>query len=311
MMKNVSQREIRAREIGVAREVVRKIGAHLSTNGGIDKAVERAAAIGANCLQVFSGSPRMWLRTSLERIDAQKIWSKQRELSVTPIFTHALYLLNLASDNPDLVKKSLESLKHDLRFDSHIKGSGVVVHLGSHQGRGWAAVKEQLAASILEILSQTPANSRFLIENSAGQNGKIASDLTEIRWLLDEVRRELPANSHDRLGWCFDTCHGFAAGYSYLEDSGQRQISPEIGRLKLWSDLACVHVNDSRDAFDSGRDRHENIGEGNLPLTDLGNFLRLPELATVPFITEAPGFDGNGPDAENIARIRQLVEEEK
>lgn len=271
-----------------------RIGAHLSTVGGVDKAVERAHEIGANTLQVFSGSPRMWFRTPLERIDAKKVKAAQEKYDVTPIFTHALYLVNLASDNPDLVQKSINALKHDLNFDAHIGGAGVIVHLGSHQGRGYESVKKQVAERIKKILDDTPSNSHFLIENAAAHNGKVGGALEEVAWLLEAI-------NSPRLGWCFDTCHSFAAGYSMTA------ALKEIARLKLFDALWCVHVNDSRDPLNSGRDRHENIGDGQLPKADLKAFLNDSRLAKLPIITEVPGIDGNGPDAENVKRIKQLV----
>jgi len=276
-----------------------RIGAHLSTVGGVEKAVERASEIGANTVQVFSGSPRMWRRTSLEKIDAVAVKQAQEELDVTPIFTHALYLVNLASDNPDLISKSIEAMKHDLSFDAHINGAGVIVHLGSHQGRGWEAVKEDLVKNIKEILKDTPKNSALLIENSAGQKGKIASALHEVRWLLDQL-------DSPRVGWCFDTCHAHAAGYS-LVDGREDSVLKLMKELKLFDSLRCLHVNDSKDPAGAGRDRHQNIGDGELPAGDLKAFLNNPHFKTVPFITEVPGIDGNGPDAENISRIKSLV----
>lgn len=276
----------------------RKIGAHLSTAGGVDKAVERAHALGANALQVFSGSPRMWRRTPLANIDAQKIWSNQEKYLVKPIFTHALYLVNLASNNQELVEKSIQALIHDLNFDAYIKGAGVVVHLGSHQGRGFAAVKNELVKRIKVILANTPSNSTFIIENSAGQNGKIASDLTEIKWLVEQLKSK-------RVKWCFDTCHGFAAGKKLV---GVDSVINEIEQFSLLESLACLHVNDSRDPFGSGRDRHANIGEGELGLETLKEFLSDQRLAKIPIITEVPGADGNGPDKENITRLWKLVE---
>ena len=124
---------------------MRKVGAHVSASGGLHKAVERAKDIGANCVQLFSGSPRVWKRKSLAEIDTKKMFSKQKELSISPVFTHALYLVNLASDKPELLRKSFDTLQYELEFDSHIEGAGIIVHLGSHQGRGWDAVKEQVA----------------------------------------------------------------------------------------------------------------------------------------------------------------------
>ncbi|MBT4124452.1 MAG: deoxyribonuclease IV [Candidatus Pacebacteria bacterium] len=274
----------------------KRIGAHLSTTGGVDKAVERAHAIGANALQIFSGSPRMWRRTSLDRINVDKISANRDKYDVTPIFTHALYLVNLATDKPELAQKSIEALEHDLRFDSHIKGAGVVVHLGSHQGRGFDATKDLMVQRISEVLEDTPEDSTFIIENSAGQKGKIASDLTEIRWLMDQLKS-------DRVSWCFDTCHGFAAGWNL---SGENSVVDTIEKLDLLDTLACVHVNDSRDTFASGRDRHANLGEGNIPPEELEEFVNDKRLKNIPLVLEVPG-EGKGPDAENINKLKKML----
>ncbi|MDA1079600.1 MAG: deoxyribonuclease IV [bacterium] len=289
---------------------MRQLGAHVSAAGGIDKAVERVAAIGGNCLQLFSGSPRVWAKPGLEKYPLDKFFSNREKYAISPVFTHALYLVNLASDKPENIRKSFDSLKYELEFDSLVKGSGVVVHLGSHQGRGWEASKEQLAKHIDALLKVTPDDSTFLIENSAGQKGKIASDLHEVRWLLDQA--ELSGKwSKNRFGWCFDTCHGHAAGYRLADPAkipaSEKSAYATITDLDLWSTLRVVHVNDSRDPFASGRDRHANIGEGNIPKADLQFFINTPEVQKLPLILEVPGLDGNGPDGENIGRVQQLV----
>lgn len=290
----------------------RQLGAHVSASGGLDKAVARAAALGANCLQLFSGSPRVWKRVDLSSFDLGKMNSEKKKNNVKSIFTHSLYLINLASDNPELVQKSVTALTYDLQFDAAVGGSGIVVHLGSHQGRGWIAVRDNVVLQIKQILAATPANSSFLIENSAGQNGKLCSDLEEIRWLLDEV-------SSPRLGWCLDTCHAFCAGYSL---GAKQQPAPEgtkpenvrsetvfeaVTRLRLWSALGCVHVNDSRDAFASGKDRHDNLGDGTIPPADFEYFLQDSRVAAVPAVLEVPGLDGTGPDQENVQRLQKLA----
>ena len=283
---------------------MRAIGGHVSAAGGIEKAIERAKGIEANCVQVFSGSPRVWQRPNLDAIDANKVWAKQKELLITPLFTHALYLLNLASENPELVRKSAEAIKFDLRFDAKLRGAGVVVHLGSHQGRGWEAVRDQVAKQISAIISASPREAHFLMENAAGQQGKIGGDLEEIRWLLDAVKS-------DQLGWCLDTCHAFASGYSLGKASDGKNALTEIERLHLAKSLRCIHVNDSRDPFGSGRDRHENIGDGTIPAADLAYFLNHPLIADKPLITEVPGIDHeSGPDAENIRRLKKIVGEQ-
>ncbi len=271
-----------------------KLGAHVSAAGGVNKAIERAAAIGANCVQVFSGSPRVWQRPNLDAIDADKVSTKQKELLVSPIITHALYLVNLASENPELQQKSVNAISFDLQFDAKLGGSGVVVHVGSHQGRGWEAVCEQVVTLIAKIIAASPPESHFLIENAAGQNGKIGGNLAEIKWMIDQVKS-------DQLGWCFDTCHGFAGGYD-LATVGER-----FAEFDLWKTLRCIHVNDSRDPFDSGRDRHANLGDGNIPAAELQTFLRLPEVQKLPMILEVPGIKDEGPDAENVRRLKVLA----
>lgn len=298
---------------------MRKIGAHVSASGGLHRAIERAHEIGCNSVQLFSASPRVWKKPELGSIETKMFFSKQKELGVKPVVTHALYLINLASENPEQIQKSVDSLVFELQFDSLIEGSGVVVHVGSHQGRGWDAVKEQVVVQIEKILKQTPDGSHFLIENSAGQNGKICSDLSEIRWLLDQVKSP-------RLQWCVDTCHLFCAGYrlsphskssndgskmSTLLTTGMKSlvVEEELDRLNLWSSLACIHVNDSRDPFGSGKDRHDNLGDGNIPTEDMAHFLNLKQVNDLPLILEVPGIEGEGPDAENVQRLKQIVSE--
>jgi deoxyribonuclease IV len=297
---------------------MRHIGAHVSAAGGIENTPKRAAAIGCNYVQLFSGSPRVWRKSDLANHDIDKLVSEQKKYGVSSIFTHAIYLVNLASDKPELIEKSMMTLEYDLAFDALVKGSGVIVHLGSHQGRGWENVRGQVAAEIKQLLADSPADSTLLIENSAGQNGKLNSDLAEIKWLVDEV-------DSPKLGWCFDTCHAHAAGYALGEEvkvkAGQTSLVEEvknvreetalaaISRLDLWSTLKCIHVNDSRDDFGSGRDRHANLGEGNIPQSELKYFLNYPQVKSIPLLLEVPGAEKKGPDAENVVLLKQLLED--
>jgi deoxyribonuclease-4 len=281
--------------------MIRRVGAHVSTAGGFELALDRAQAIGANCAQIFSSSPRVWQSSWQDKLDVQKFFDRQQKTGVLLVFTHALYLVNLASANPASVQKSIAALTSELKFDAAIGGSGVIVHLGSHLGLGWVAVRDQVVSAISEILKNTPEKSNFLIENSAGQKGKVCSDLAEISWLLQQV-------ASPRLGWCFDTCHSFAAGYP-LADSGSEQGSAydKITDLNLWSALKCIHVNDSKGSLGSGLDRHENLGEGQIGLTDFAEFFKKPEVKSLPLILEVPGFEGQGPDQQNIEKLKALL----
>lgn len=279
------------------------IGAHVSAAGGISNAYARAQAIGCNAVQIFSASPRVWKRSIIADAEINKCLTFQKEYGIEKTVIHAIYLLNLASENPELVEKSRNVIEFDLRVDAALCGSGVVVHIGSHQGRGFEAINNQLVREVKQILANTPENSTFLIENSAGQNGKIGSDLNELRWLMDEVKSP-------RLGWCLDTCHAFAAGYDlHNKKSDEKNIFAEIDRLHLWDSLKVIHTNDSRDPFASGRDRHENIGEGNIGSELMKSFLSHKNIQKLPLILEVPGVDHkSGPDAENVKRLKALVQ---
>ncbi len=281
---------------------VRAVGGHLSAAGGYPNAVTKAVEIEATALQIFTGSPRTWGRPPVDPERGKALQAAAAQAGIAPIFVHALYLVNMASDSPESVAKSWKALEYDFHMGKYFDCAGVVVHLGSHQGRGWEAVREQVATGLRSFLQTIDSPVPFLIENSAGQKGKLCSDLAEIRWLLDAV-------DHPNLGWCYDTCHGWAAGYT-TENVEGKNLFTALEEYSLWDSLRCIHLNDSRDTLGSGRDRHANIGEGNIPRVDLLSVLHHPQLQSVPLITEAPGLDGNGPDAENISRIRSLLADE-
>lgn len=296
------------------------LGAHIKTAGGLDKAIERAKLMKAEAMQIFTGSPRIWKAIARPESEWVEFADQRVKAGVRACVIHATYLINLASDKPELREKSRQALITDLTISNWSQMQGVVVHLGSHQGRGFEVSKEVVAKEIKLILEQTPENSYFLIENSAGQNGKIASNLAEIRFLLDAV-------DSPRLGWCLDTCHAHAAGYRLSEahdTSGAKPkkdqgnlfetsviaypiLGDEISRLKLWDSLTCVHVNESKDLFASGRDRHDNLGSGMIGNQALADFLAEPALTSLPVILEVPGDDGQGPDIANLERLKKLV----
>lgn len=307
------------------------IGAHVSTAGGFEKAVERAADLGCNALQLFTGSPRVWKSKAASEFDYKGFLEARARLGIERAVIHATYLVNLASDKEELVEKSVAALINDMAVCAGGEFEGVVVHLGSHQGRGYGAVREQLVTQIRRIIDGSPKGSRFLIENSAGQKGKIASELEEVRDLMEGVGSE-------GLGLCVDTCHAHAAGYSLGSTKSQVTSSKEIPntkhqvqkglfgetvderesfdrvlvegieRLGLWGSLECVHVNESRDPLGSGRDRHENLGEGEIGSQGLKEFLNHEKLADKPLILEVPGFDGKGPDRKNVEILKRLVD---
>jgi len=278
-----------------------KIGAHLSTAGGIWKAPARAADIGANALQIFSTSPRGWKFPNISDEDASRFKSEARTHSIEPVYFHASYLINLA-DAGRTGNLSVKMLIAELSIAAKLGIRGSVVHLGSFKngnaGEPDPKVWATLIANIKDVIAKMPENVFFIAENAGTR--KIAQSLDELARIVKEV-------NSSRLKVCLDTCHLFSAGYDISNEKGLDNFLKEfdtkigLGRLEL------IHTNDSRDPFASMRDRHENIGEGTLGKKTFQLLLNHPKLLQLPFILEVPGFDDEGPDKKNVDMMRGFV----
>lgn len=277
--------------------MVRRIGGHVSTAGGLINSVANTIAIGGNCLQIFAGSPRMWFRKPYADAEVQLFKKNVLEKDINPVFIHALYLVNLASLNSDLFEKSVNSLVMDLTNGSRIGSGGVIVHIGSHLGNGFESVKDQLVASLHRILSLTDGCD-LLLENDAGQNGKIGS-IEELGYLVTQV-------NNPRLKVCLDTAHLFESGVDLRELSSVESFVGGLKKNNLLNKLACIHLNDSATDLDSHRDNHADLGKGKIGLIGLANFVNHPELSHLPLILETPGETKQGPDQINIAIAQSL-----
>jgi len=277
---------------------MRKIGGHVSIAGGLPNAITNTLRIGGNCLQIFAGSPRSWARHPFSAETVQAFRSEVEKQQLDPVFIHALYLINLASGNDDLLEKSIDSLVGDLKNGEQINSAGVIVHIGSHQGRGFDAVSSQLIDVLSRILSCTQATP-LILENSAGQQGKIGS-LEEINFLIDEIK-------NPRLKVCLDTAHLFEAGYDFTSDQGLKKLISLLRDLDLLDKISCLHLNDSATDLASHRDLHANLGEGKIGLTGLGKFVCAPELSHLPLLLEVPGENKKGPDKVNIEKAISIA----
>lgn len=276
---------------------MRFVGGHVSIAGGLDQSIKRSLAIGGNSQQIFAGSPRLWARKIFPQQEVDKFNLLVSENNFGPTFIHALYLVNLATDNPDLLKKSIDSLIMDLKNGEIINSSGVIVHIGSHQGRGFDAVKDQLVSTINTLLVQT-ANTPLVLENDAGQNGKIGS-LFEIGYLINQVKNK-------RIKVCLDTAHLFESGYDLRDLNEVNQLITELEKYQLLDNIVCLHLNDSATKLDSHRDMHANLGEGEIGLDGLKNFINHSQLKHLPLILEVPGDNKSGPNTKNIDIAKQI-----
>lgn len=278
--------------------MTRRIGGHVSTSGGLINAVTNTRAIGGNAIQIFAGSPRMWVRSLYPAKVAEDFKKSVAQNDLNPVYIHALYLTNLASDNPELVTKSKKALVIDMTNSAAIGAAGVVLHIGSHQGRGWETVKDQVIQSIQEVLKETPEQSTLCLENSAGQNGKIGT-FAELKDILGTIHSP-------RLKVCLDTAHAFESGFDFTKESELERWIASIDE-SIGDRLAVLHLNDSKTPVGSGRDMHQNIGDGYIGKEALSRLVNHPRLRNLPLLLEVPGIEGMGPDAENIARVKALV----
>ena len=277
---------------------MRRIGGHVSMAGSLLNAVSKTRQIGGNCLQIFAGSPRLWFRKPFPDDQVEAFLKETQKLDISPTFIHALYLVNLASTNNDILEKSINSLVIDIQNGARIKSAGVIVHIGSHLGAGFDAVKDQLVAVIQRILASTE-NCNLILENDAGQNGKIGSP-EEISYLIKTI-------NDDRLKVCLDSAHLFESGVDIRKIDSVEKFSQQLTQLNLVDKLVCLHLNDSATALDSHRDMHANIGEGEIGLEGLKNLINHSTFNSLPLILEVPGENRAGCDEKNIALVKGLI----
>ena len=276
-----------------------EFGAHVSSAGGIDTAIDRIAAIGGDCVQVFTQSPRMWRPTnhSAEAIEAFR--AKRAEHGIGGVVCHALYLVNLAAPDRTIHKKSIAALQATMGAGNAIGADGVIFHVGSHLGAGLPAALTRTCRALAQILERCDGDTWLLIENSAGTGGTIGRSLEELQMLLDRL------DGHPRLGVCLDSCHLYVSGVDVTDRATLDALLEELDDAIGIERLRALHVNDSAGELGSNRDRHANIGEGLLG-ERLGVFLGHPRLQGLPAVLEVEGKDKKGPDADEIRKTREM-----
>lgn len=279
---------------------MRRVGAHVSTAGGLDVALLHAQEIGANCLQIFSSPPQQWQMSKHTPEILHQFGEKSRAQNLLPVFIHGTYLINLASDNADQVEKSVQSLIADLHFCRDIGGGGVIFHLGSHP-LGWSGKKRaDMMHAFKRIFAATPADTILAIENSAGSGSSVAGKLEVFSQIQSDI-------AESRLRFCIDTAHAFAYGYDLSSANGSDAFISQVEASIGWSSVIAIHLNDSKVPCGSKKDRHENIGEGAIGEIGFTHVLNNQLLSEVPLILETPGFDNTGPDRKNMDRVKNLI----
>jgi len=279
-----------------------RVGIHTSIAGDIAGSLEIAHKLGANALQIFSSSPRMWDRGTARIADADAVRFRERrkELALGPLVIHGNYLINLASPDAVLRTRSIQAFHQEI-VRATVLGADFLVF---HPGSGLDGSKESAIAAIAASLRQAArglklGDLRILLENTAGQGSTIGSRFEELKSIID-------ACSDLNLGVCVDTAHIFAAGWDIRTAEGLEKALGDLDRTVGLKSVAVIHVNDSKTTLDSRVDRHEHIGEGKIGLEAFRRILNHPLLAGKAFILETP-IEKPGDDLRNVAALWKLL----
>jgi deoxyribonuclease-4 len=268
------------------------LGAHESTAGGLHLAFERGLADGAEAVQIFTKSSRMWAAKAIEDADAALFRQQQKSAALGPTSVHASYLINLGAQDRALLDKSVEALADELRRCDRIGVPYLVLHPGSCEDT--QAGLKAVARGMDEAFRQSPGPCRLLLETAAGQGSALGRTFEELRAMREA------SSSPDRVAFCLDTCHVFASGQDLSTDSGYDQVFDRFERVLGLDSLLAFHLNDSKKPLGCRVDRHEHVGQGCIGAGAFRRLVNDPRFARVPGYLEIPPQDNK----KDLARLR-------
>jgi deoxyribonuclease-4 len=289
-------------EIASWKDGSRRIGIHTSIAGDIANALDIAHSLGANALQIFSASPRMWTHgiSRISETDATRFRARRAELGLGPLVIHSNYLINLASLNPVLRTRSIQAFHQEIVRAVSLGADYLIVHPGSAQGSKAESAVTAIAQGLRHAARGLKLGElRILLENTAGQGSSVGARFEELKAILDAAP-ELP------LGICLDTAHTFEGGWNIHAADGLEAALRHIDVTVGLDRVAVVHANDSKTPLGSRVDRHEHIGRGKIGLEAFRRILNHPLLRSCAFILETP-IDKPGDDRRNVATLWRLV----
>ncbi len=275
------------------------IGAHVSTAGGLPRAVERGVESTSDAIQIFPQSPRMWRPTAYSDDDFAEFREAAKGSRIASTVIHAIYLINCASREQDVKRKSAAALEHALRVGDGIAADGVVLHAGARKGEPHGPSMKRAAKVIRAALDSTERCS-LLLENTAGTEGPLGRTVDELAELIDL------AGGDQRLGVCIDCCHLFASGVDIVEPEGLAAFVDELDARVGLDRLLALHVNDSKVPLGANRDRHASLGAGELGSRGIATFLSEPRFEQLPALLETPGPGAQSPDRKEVQKAKRL-----
>jgi len=265
-----------------------KFGTHISTAKPFSDSVLRAREIGCECMQIFANPPQRWNPIAIAESEIERFKKLNAEAKISPIIIHSIYLINLASDNPFYYESSIKSLIDDMKKAEAIGAFGVNSHMGSTKGKDFDDVLVKITLAIKSILAATDESVNFIIENAAGAGNIIGDTIDEI----GKIVKSLPAGeagvNSDRVKVLIDTAHAFESGYDLKSADGLEKFVTEFDQKIGLDKLIGFHLNDSKTALDSKRDRHADIGEGEIGLEAFRRLVNHPKLKDKFGILETP-----------------------
>jgi deoxyribonuclease-4 len=284
-----------------------RIGAHLPLGEGMVRAAERAREIGATALQIFGDNPTAWRRRQEPPSEQAAFRERLRHYGIGPVAVHAAYLVNLAGPDPEFFARSVEVLASDLAAAPGFGARFVNVHTGSHRDTGLLAGSRRLADGVSRVLDRVedgPSAATLVLENSAGGGFGIGATVEELAVIAEQLAaRGVP---RDRVAFCLDTAHLWAAGYRLSEPDETDPLLEAFDRQIGLDRLVMLHLNDSKSECGSRLDRHEHVGAGRIGERGMTHLLRHPRLRGRPWYVETPGMDV-GYDLVNVTRARSLA----
>jgi deoxyribonuclease IV len=272
-------------------------GAHCS--GGIKGSLDHAIEIGADAVQLFAQSPRMWRFPEHAEEDLARFRERRKEAGIGAVLVHALYLCNLATKDRTIYAKSRATMRSTVDAAVAIEADGVVFHVGSHLGAGLKAGVKRCVPALRAVLDRCSEQTWLLLENSAGAGGTIGRSIEELATLFEKLDR------HPLLGVCLDSCHLYVSGVDVGDPDTVTEVLADLDTRIGLDRLRALHVNDAAAPLGSNRDRHADVLDGELG-ERLGAFLAHPAVQELPAVMETPGPDGHGPDAPEMQKLRDL-----
>jgi len=279
---------------------MRRVGVHTSISGGLHCALEKAKALRCNTVQIFSHNPRAWAVKSISQEDASVFRSLRRDFDISPVFIHTSYLINMASKEVLLRRKSIDLLITEMDRADFIGADYVVLHPGSAAGEEENGARKRAIGALNQVSQSGKWKAGLLLENTAGERGDISSRVEDLSEIIQGVRGQLIS------GICFDTCHAYAAGYNIRDAIGIKALATAIEKHIGFDKIKLLHVNDSKGDIASGRDRHEHIGLGKIGKEGLGRLINSEFLKNIPLILETPKKE-EADDPANLQKVWEMT----